>query len=106
MLAFALLALAAAPPEMNPNAVDLFERDAELKAWAIARFDLNRDGWLTSFEAQPALEFFKQVADANHDGRVTVREYTAGKAFLQSHDGGLAANASTAGPTPTEAAAR
>ncbi|MCW3798027.1 hypothetical protein OMW55_09450 [Sphingomonas sp. BN140010] len=90
MLAFALFALAAAPPNLNPAAADLFERDPELKAWAVTRFDLNGDGWLTSFEAQPALLFFKDVADTNQDGRVTVSEYSAAKAYLQARDGGLA----------------
>ena len=46
-------ALASAP--INPHAVALFERDAELKAWALKLYDRNGDGWLTSFEAQPAL---------------------------------------------------
>jgi len=100
MLALALIALAAAaPPGLNPAAADLFERDPELKAWAIARFDLNADGWLTSFEAQPALEFFKDIADSNHDGRVTVREYGQAKAIIAAHSAELAvavAPASTA----------
>ena len=91
MLTLALLALAAAPAGMNPNAVDLFERDPDLKAWAVARFDLNHDGWLTSFEAQPALQFFKDFADSNGDGRITVREYGQAKAIIAAPSAELAA---------------
>jgi len=97
MLALVLLALAAAPPGMNPNAVDLFERDPELKAWAVARFDLNHDGWLTSFEAQPALNFFKELADSDGNGRITVREYSQAKAIIAA---GTAELAAAADPPP------
>lgn len=67
---------------VNPHANDLFERDAELKAWALRLYDRNRDGWLTLFEAQPALRMFKEIADANRDGRVTTYEYARAKEFI------------------------
>ncbi len=73
-------ALASAP--VNPHANELFDRDAELKAWALRLYDRNRDGWLTLFEAQPALDMFREIADADRDGRVTTHEYARAKAFI------------------------
>ncbi|MCL6683537.1 hypothetical protein [Sphingomonas alba] len=72
--------LASAP--VNPNANELFDRDPELKAWALRLFDTNHDGWLTLFEAQPALAAFKEIADADKDGRVTTFEYRRAKDFV------------------------
>jgi len=72
--------LASAP--VNPNANELFDRDPELKAWALRLFDSNHDGWLTLFEAQPALKTFKEIADADKDGRVTTYEYQRAKDFV------------------------
>lgn len=90
MLAFVLAAaLQAAPPApapapaaFNPNANLLFDRDAVLRAWAVARFDRNGDGWLTLFEAQPALNAFQEIADSDSDGRVTTAEYRRAKEFI------------------------
>ncbi len=90
MLAFVLAAaLQAAPPApapapaaFNPNANLLFDRDAVLRAWAVARFDRNGDGWLTLFEAQPALNAFQEIADGDRDGRVTTAEYRRAKEFI------------------------
>jgi hypothetical protein len=73
-------ALASAP--VNPHANELFDRDAELKAWALRLYDRNRDGWLTLYEAQPALDMFREIADADRDGRVTTHEYARAKAFI------------------------
>ena len=67
---------------VNPHANELFDRDPLLKAWALRLFDSNRDGWLTLFEAQPALAMFKEIADANRDGRVTTHEFTRAKDFV------------------------
>ena len=72
--------LASAP--VNPNANALFDRDPELKAWALRLFDTNHDGWLTLFEAQPAFLAFKEIADGNRDGRVTTFEYARAKEFV------------------------
>jgi len=73
-------ALASAP--LNPNANALFERDPELKSWALRLYDSNHDGWLTLFEAQPAVAAFKEIADADRDGRVTTYEYARAKEFI------------------------
>ena len=73
---------ASAPAPLNPNATALFERDAELKAWAVRLYDGNRDGWLTLYEAQPALVAFKEIADSDRDGRVTTHEFARAKAFI------------------------
>lgn len=73
-------ALASAP--VNPHANELFNRDTELRAWALRLFDGNRDGWLTLYEAQPALQMFKEIADADRDGRVTTYEYARAKEFI------------------------
>lgn len=73
-------ALASAP--VNPHANELFDRDTELRSWALRLYDGNRDGWLTLYEAQPALRMFKEIADANGDGRVTTYEYTRAKEFI------------------------
>ena len=76
----AMLAIVAAPASAQmspasdlpfPRAVELFERDWVLMDWALKRFDANRDGILSSAEAQPAARAFKQMADGDRDGRVT-----------------------------------
>ena len=86
MLAMLLLLSAEAPTleaaRINPHAVELFEQDADLNAWAVRSYDRNGDGWLTLYEAQPAMSAFKDIADADGDGRVTVREYERAKAFV------------------------
>lgn len=89
MVPLAVLLLAAADPgvaaaSFNPRANELFDRDPVLNAWAVRSFDRNHDGWLTLFEAQPALAAFKDLADSNHDGRVTTREYEAAVAFIRA----------------------
>lgn len=67
---------------LNPNAHILFERDPVLMEWALRLFDTNRDGWLTLYEAQPALEMFREIADSDGDGRVTTAEYRRAKEFI------------------------
>lgn len=71
-----------APASFNPRANELFDRDAELKAWAVRIYDTNRDGWLTLFEAQPAVAAFKDIADGDRDGRVTTWEYARAKEHI------------------------
>lgn len=68
----------------NPNANSLFDRDPVIKAWALRLFDSNHDGWLTSYEAQPALAAFKDLADGNRDGRVTTYEYDRAREFIEA----------------------
>ncbi len=67
---------------VNNQANALFDRDAALKQWALRLYDTNRDGWLTLYEAQPALAAFKQLADGDRDGRVTTYEYDRAKEYI------------------------
>jgi hypothetical protein len=87
----AQVAIAASSPvtapvaaSLNPNANALFDHDPVIKAWALRLFDDNHDGWLTSYEAQPALAAFKDLADGNRDGRVTTYEYDRAKEFIEA----------------------
>ena len=75
-------ALTPSPASLNPHATELFERDSDLKAWALKLYDRNHDGWLTLYEAQPAFAEFKDIADADRDGRVTTYEFARAKEFL------------------------
>ncbi|MDP9162920.1 MAG: hypothetical protein M3N06_02360 [Pseudomonadota bacterium] len=66
----------------NPRIAELFDREPSLMKWALKRFDANGDGWLTTFEAQRAADGFRDLADADHDGRVTTAEYRDAVAFI------------------------
>ena len=81
-MAAANSAYASAP--VNPNANALFDRDPAIKAWAVRLYDRNRDGWLTLYEAQPALTAFKDLADGNRDGRITTYEYDRAREFIEA----------------------
>lgn len=82
-LAFVLLQAAApAPAAFNPNANALFDRDSVLRDWAVRHYDSNGDGWLTLYEAQPAVIAFRDIADSDADGRITVHEYRRAKEFI------------------------
>ncbi len=85
--ALAFLLLQAAPPTaepaaFNPNANALFERDSVLREWAVRLYDRNGDGWLTLYEAQPAIVAFKNIADGDKDGRITTLEFRLAKEFI------------------------
>jgi hypothetical protein len=82
-----MMAAQAAAWPFNPAAAELFERDPVLNSWAIASHDRNGDGWLTTYEAQTAAGAFKKLADANGDGRVTVREFEEAKRFIVARNG-------------------
>ena len=83
-----LLAIAASTASVpNPRAAEFFDAQPVLKRWALQAHDSNHDGWLTLYEATDAADDFKAVADSDHDGRVTVRELEAAKAFLASRLG-------------------
>jgi len=84
----------AEPASLNPDAIELFERDPVLHAWAVQTFDRNRDGWLTSYEAQPAVNSFKEMADTDRDGRVTVREFEDARSWVEARYGAQAQLAS------------
>ena len=71
-------------PRLNPDAAALFERDSVLRSWALRFHDRNGDGWLTSFEAHEAAVAFKQIADSNRDGRVSVYEFGEGRDFIRA----------------------
>ena len=83
MFAAALEALPpAAAASFNPRAIELFERDWVLNQWAKRLFDANGDGVISVAEAQPAALEFKQIADADGDGRVTPYEYERAREFI------------------------
>lgn len=69
---------------VNPRANELFEREPLLKDWAIRIYDRNHDGWLTSFEAAEAADSFREVADANRDGQVSLPEYDTALALIRA----------------------
>ena len=80
LAAFQLAQPASAP--VNPLAVDRFERDWVLMQWAKRTYDANRDGMISVAEAQPAASAFREIADANGDGRVTPYEYARAREFI------------------------
>ena len=69
---------------LNPRALELFDREPVLKAWALRSYDRNHDGWLTLYEAQAAADSFRDVADGNRDGRVSMTEYAAALDFIRA----------------------
>ena len=71
-----------ASASFNPRATDLIDSDPTLKQWAVRTYDSNHDGWLTLYEAQPAVVAFRALADSDRDGRITVREFDAAIAFI------------------------
>ena len=64
--------------------MELIDSDPAIRQWAVRRFDANHDGWLTMYEAQPAVAAFRDLADADHDDRVSVREFEAALAFIRA----------------------
>jgi len=85
LLLAAMLAQASqgpAPTSFNPRAVELFERDWVLMQWAKRLFDSNRDGVLSTAEAQGAAGAFREIADGDGDGRVTTYEYGRAREFI------------------------
>lgn len=65
-----------------PRAAALFERDWVLMNWALKFHDRDRDILLEPVEAQSAAAEFREIADADGDGRVTPGEYRAAREFL------------------------
>lgn len=90
MLMALLLAASDVP---NPRAAELFDAEPALMAWALKDHDQNGDGWLTLYEANAAADAFRAMADSDRDGRVTVREFEAARAFIASRHGLVAAAA-------------
>ena len=67
---------------VNPRAIELFEREPRLMDWALAKFDGNRDGYLSIFEADSAAQAFKSIADGDRDGQVTPTEFQSALGFI------------------------
>ena len=63
----------------TPAALQIFERDWVLMNWALKYFDADGDMILEPAEAQAAAERFRQIADTDHDGRITPDEYRAAR---------------------------
>lgn len=68
--------------QARPAALQIFERDWVLMNWALKYFDVNGDMMLEPAEAQAAAERFRQIADTNHDGRITPEEYRAAREHI------------------------
>ena len=84
-----LISLAAAAAQPAPTLASvasparmIFEKDWVLMNWALKFYDRDRDILLEPDEAQSAAAAFRDMADANHDGRVTTDEYRAARAFI------------------------
>jgi hypothetical protein len=82
-------AAAAAQPQPTPASAPvaeqarmIFEKDWVLMNWALKFYDTDRDILLEANEAQAAAAAFRDMADANHDGRVTTDEYRAAREFI------------------------
>lgn len=67
---------------VTPEARSLFERDWVLMNWALKYFDADHDVLLQPAEAAAAAARFRQIADTNHDGRVTPQEYRAARELI------------------------
>ena len=67
---------------IHPRAVELFDRDWVLMQWAKRTYDRDRDGIISVEEAQPAASAFREIADANGDGRITPFEYARAREFI------------------------
>ena len=72
----------AASASAHPAAVELFERDWVLMNWALKYYDRDRDILLQPAEVQSAAAQFREIADADDDGRVTPVEYRAAREFI------------------------
>jgi hypothetical protein len=70
----------------TPAALELFERDWVLMNWALKYYDSNHDLLLEPNEAQAAAEAFRNLADTNHDGRVTPEEYRTAREYILLHE--------------------
>ena len=90
MISVLMMLAAPGASGINPSAAELFDRDPVLAVWARkAGYDRNGDGWLTSYEAQEAAASFKELADGNKDGRVSVREFEEARTFIIARLGRL-----------------
>jgi hypothetical protein len=76
----------AASLKVTPAAQMLFERDWVLMNWALKHYDSDHDILLEPQEAQAAAQAFREMADTNHDGRVTPEEYRAAREEILERD--------------------
>jgi hypothetical protein len=67
---------------VNPRTIQLFQSDWVLMNWALKFHDADRDILLSPLEADTAADAFREIADADGDGRVTPPEYRAARAFI------------------------
>lgn len=83
-LALASTALAQTPASVsaNPRAMELFSSDWVLMDWGLRFHDRDRDAELSVVEADAGARAFRQMADADGDGRVTPQEFAAARQFL------------------------
>jgi hypothetical protein len=88
LISLAAAAAQPAPPatpasaSVASQAKTIFEKDWVLMNWALKFYDADRDILLEPNEAQSAASAFRDMADANHDGRVTTDEYSSARAFI------------------------
>ena len=82
VLVAALAASAGAMEIPKSPAAAIIERDWVLANWALKRFDQDRDILLNGSEIDAAARAFREIADANEDGRVTPAEYRAAREFI------------------------
>ena len=78
----ALAASSSAIEAPKSPAAAIIERDWVLANWALKRFDQDRDILLDGSEIDAAARAFREIADANEDGRVTPAEYRAAREFI------------------------
>jgi hypothetical protein len=87
MFAIAILAAALAASSGSLElpkspAAAIIERDWVLANWALKRFDQDRDILLSGGEIDAAAKAFREIADADGDGRLTPTEYRAAREFI------------------------
>ena len=82
ILAAALAATSGSMEVSKGPAAAIIERDWVLANWALKRFDQDRDILLSGGEIDAAAKAFREIADANADGRVTPAEYRAAREFI------------------------
>jgi hypothetical protein len=88
MIANALLAAALAASTASgvtaskSPAAAIIEHDWVLANWALKRFDQDRDIFLSRGEIDAAAAAFREIADADEDGRVTPAEFRAAREFI------------------------
>lgn len=71
-----------ASASVNPKAIELFESDWVLMDWGLRMFDRDRDARLSDAEATAGAQAFREIADADNDGKVTPHEFRRAREFL------------------------